>query len=92
MKSLTAEMKARGQLTIPKKIRDLVRLEEGQPVSVIPMGDAVVISPRRLELDEARRALRRLLKQTGCSVDSLVAELEEERDGLFQELYGPAGD
>ena len=50
-KSFTAEIKPRGQLTIPKRIREMSHLEEGQVVSIIPVGDAVIITPKRLELD-----------------------------------------
>ena len=60
-KSFTAEIKPRGQLTIPKRIREMSHLEEGQAVSIIPVGDAVIITPKRLELDEARREIRRIL-------------------------------
>ena len=41
-RSITAEIKSRGQLTIPKKIRVMSRLEEGQVVSIIPVGDSVI--------------------------------------------------
>jgi AbrB family looped-hinge helix DNA binding protein len=88
MKSATAEIKSRGQLTIPKKIREMVHLEEGQTVSIIPIGDSVIVSPKRLELDEARREIRRIAKQTGCSLDELIAGLKEEREDLFREVYG----
>ena len=63
MKTFTAEIKSRGQLTIPKKIRIMSRLEEGQIVSIIPVGDSVIITPRRLELEEARREIKRILKE-----------------------------
>ena len=88
MKSATAEMKSRGQLTIPKKIREMIHLEEGQTVSIIPIGDSVIVSPKRLELDEARREIRRIAKQAGCSLDELIASLREEREDLFKEVYG----
>lgn len=88
IKSITAEIKSRGQLTIPKKIRVMSRLEEGQIVSIIPVGDSVIITPKRLELDEARREIRRILKDTGVSPEDLLAGLKEERDKLYQETYG----
>jgi AbrB family looped-hinge helix DNA binding protein len=40
-KAAVAEIKARGQLTIPKKIREMSHLEEGQVVSIIPVGDEI---------------------------------------------------
>lgn len=87
-KAYTAEIKARGQLTIPKKIREMKHLEEGRVVSLIPLGDAVIISPRRLELDEARQRIAKILKETGVKADDLLTELVRERETLYRERYG----
>jgi AbrB family looped-hinge helix DNA binding protein len=90
-KSVTAEIKSRGQLTIPKKIREISRLEEGQAVSIIPVGDSVIITPKRLDLDEARREIKKILKAAGVSPEDLLAGLNEEREKLYQETYGKKG-
>ena len=87
-RSVTAEIKSRGQLTIPKKIRLMSRLEEGQAVSIIPVGDSVVITPKRLDLDDARREIKKILKAAGISPEDLLAGLKEEREKLYQETYG----
>ena len=87
-KTATAEIKARGQLTIPKKIREMSHMEEGSVVSIVPVGDSLVITPKRIELDEARRQLRKLLKASGHTIGELVEGLKEERDELFKETYG----
>jgi len=88
-KTATAEIKARGQLTIPKKIREMSHLEEGSFVSIVPVGDSLFITPKRIELDEARRQFRKLLKASGLTVGELVEGLREERKGLSKEIYGP---
>ena len=88
VKVSVAEIKARGQLTIPKKIREAGHLEEGQVVSIIPAGDALIITPKRLELDEARRLLKKILKSSGVSLADLLSGLDEERESLFKESYG----
>jgi len=87
----TSEIKARGQLTIPKKIRELSNLEEGQAVSIISLGDSIVITPKRLELDEARREIRKVLKSSKITIEELMNGLREERDNLYQETYGKKG-
>ncbi len=87
-RSVTAEIKSRGQLTIPKKIRAMSRLEEGQVVSIIPVGDSVIITPKRLELDDARREIKRILKEAGMAPEDLLAALKEEREKLYQHTYG----
>lgn len=88
MKPVTTEIKPRGQLTIPKKIRVMGHLEEGQVVSIIPVGDSVIITPKRLALDEARREIRRILKSTSLSEQDLLQGLEQEREELSRETYG----
>jgi bifunctional DNA-binding transcriptional regulator/antitoxin component of YhaV-PrlF toxin-antitoxin module len=88
IRSITAEIKSRGQLTIPQKIRAVTRLEAGQVVSIIPLGDSVLITPQRLELEEARGKIRKILKASGLSVEDLLQGLKEEREKLYQETYG----
>lgn len=86
--SYTAEIKDRGQLTIPKGVREAGPLTPGQEVTIIPIGDSVLVTPRRLGVDEARRELRRLLMASGLTVDDLVAGLEEAREEVRGEAYG----
>jgi AbrB family looped-hinge helix DNA binding protein len=87
IKVTTAEIKARGQLTIPKKIRDEGSLEEGQVVTIIPVGDALVITPKRMALEEARRAIRKILRDSGLSEKELLSGLKKEQGTLYREKY-----
>ena len=86
--SFETEIRERGQLTIPKKIREMSHMEEGQVVSIVPVGDAIIISPKRLQLGEARNQIKKILKATGLSSDEVLSGLDEERAALFGELYG----
>ncbi|HUV59728.1 MAG TPA: AbrB/MazE/SpoVT family DNA-binding domain-containing protein [Desulfatiglandales bacterium] len=88
LRPIITEIKARGQLTIPKKIRDKGQLEEGQAVSIIPVGDSVIITPRQLTLDEARRQIKRMLKDSALSVEEILKGIKEERRSLYEETYG----
>ncbi len=85
---ITAEIKSRGQLTIPKKIRVMSGLEEGQVVSIVPVGNSVIITPKKLDLDEARREIKKIIKAAGLSPEDLLAGLKEEREKVYQETYG----
>ena len=80
-------IKGRGQLTIPKKIRETSHLEEGQVVSIIAIGDSVIITPRRMELDEARREIRKIMKDSGLTGQELLDGLEQEREELYRQVY-----
>ena len=88
LRPIITEIKARGQLTIPKKIRDKGQLEEGQAVSIIPVGDSVIITPRQLTLDEARRQIKMMLKESCLSVEEMLKGIREERRSLYEETYG----
>jgi AbrB family looped-hinge helix DNA binding protein len=87
-KAVVTEIKARGQLTIPKKIRETSQIDEGSVVSIVPVGDSLIITPKRLELDEARRQLKKLLKASNLSIEELIEGIKEEREELFKETYG----
>jgi len=88
MNTMTGEIKAKGQLTIPKKIRDRLKLEEGQAVTFLAIGDSVIISPKRLDLDEARRQIRRIVKESGLTEGEILSGLKKERKALCREKYG----
>jgi AbrB family looped-hinge helix DNA binding protein len=88
MKAITGAIKARGQLTVPKKIRDMLKLEEGQAVTFLTIGDSVIISPKRLDLDEARRQIRRIVKESGLTEAAILSDLKREREALYREKYG----
>ena len=88
MKAITGAIKARGQLTVPKKIRDMLKLEEGQAVTFLTIGNSVIISPKRLDLDEARRQIRRIVKESGLTEAAILSDLKCEREALYREKYG----
>lgn len=87
----TAAIKTQGQLTIPKKMQAIKHFKEGQIVSLIPLGDSVIITPRsnkQNKLNEARKRIERILKESGISAEEVLAGLTQEREALYQERYG----
>ncbi len=85
----SAEIRERGEVTIPKKIREAFHLEAGQSLTFIPLGEsALLLTPKRLELEEARRQIRRILKQTKTSPETVLKGLESSREEVFQKYYG----
>jgi AbrB family looped-hinge helix DNA binding protein len=83
-----AEVRQRGQVTIPKRVREASGLEEGRAVTIIPLGESILLTPKRLELEEARREIRKILRATGMSAEKVLVGLGDERQSLFEELYG----
>jgi len=88
LKPYKSQIRERGQMTIPKKVREKGALYDGETVSIIPIGDSILVTPRKLELDEARLQLGRIMKASGVTLETLVEGLEDERRALFEETYG----
>jgi len=81
------EIRQRGQVTIPKNVRDASGLDEGCSVTLIPLGESILIAPQKLGLDEARRMIQQIIRATGMTPDEVLAGLASERQELFEELY-----
>ncbi|NVO00728.1 MAG: AbrB/MazE/SpoVT family DNA-binding domain-containing protein [Geobacteraceae bacterium] len=82
------EMRQRGQVTIPKQLRESSGFDEGRSVSIISLGECILMTPKRLDLEEARIEIRKIVRATGMSADKVLAGLNDERQTLFEELYG----
>lgn len=83
-----SEIRDRGQLTIPKGIREAGGLYEGQAVTIIPIGDSLLVTPKTLGLDEARREIKRIVRASGVSLEALLKGLDESRESVFRDTYG----
>jgi AbrB family looped-hinge helix DNA binding protein len=87
-KPYKSHIRDRGQLTIPKEVREKGALYDGEAVTIIPIGDSILVTPRKLGLEEARREIRKIMKDSGVTLEDLLEGLERERKKLFEETYG----
>jgi AbrB family looped-hinge helix DNA binding protein len=83
------EVRERGEITIPKKIREAFHLEPGQKVEFIPIGtSALLLTPKRLDLQDARRQIQRILRQAKADPKKVLEGLKESREETFRKHYG----
>ncbi len=68
----TIQIRGRGTLTLPAALREKYRLDEGDPLTVVDLDGAVLLSPRLLvvprlaaEMERLRQARRLSLKELG---------------------------
>ncbi|MGZ5468066.1 MAG: AbrB/MazE/SpoVT family DNA-binding domain-containing protein [Candidatus Aminicenantales bacterium] len=87
-KPYRSHIRERGQLTIPKEVREKGALYDGEAVTIIPLGNSILVTPKKLGLEEARREIRRIMKRAGVTAANLLEGLEEERAKLYEETYG----
>jgi AbrB family looped-hinge helix DNA binding protein len=62
-------LSAKGQIVIPKDVRDRLGWVQGHDLEVIPMGDGVLlrpaIRPKKLSIEQATRELRQIYQHEG---------------------------
>ena len=69
------ELRERGQLTLPKSLRDALQLEAGDALRAVKIANAIVLTPQRMDLDALRKQMRKLMKQHGVGVEELLRGL-----------------
>lgn len=69
----------RGQLTIPKEVRQALKLDETSQLSVFVVGQCLVLTPKRLLRPSLAKDVERSMKERGLSLDDLLQTLKEER-------------
>lgn len=67
------EVRDRVQVALPKKLRGSLHLEKGDTLRGVQVGDAIVLIPQRMELDNLRKQIRRLMKQRGITARRLLS-------------------
>jgi len=70
----------RGIITLPKELRDLNHIEEGDMLTLIDLGEGVVVmSPQRSRVDEIANKLAKEWQDSGESLESMLTTLREVR-------------
>jgi len=74
------KMNAKGQLVIPKRVRDAYGLKEGDSVLLIPRAEGLLI--KRYEVKGG--GLRGLLKDVAVNIEECEMILEEAKKSVFK--------
>ena len=70
----------RGIITLPKELREKNRFEEGDMLTLIDLGDGVVvISPQRSRVEEISNKLAKEWQASGENLESMLQTLREVR-------------
>jgi len=84
----TVKVRGRGQLTIPASLRKDLNLDDDATLTVVKVGDVLLLTPRKLIGDAVAKKVSRAMKQTGLKLDDLLADLNTQREGYNRERYG----
>ena len=79
-RSFQVQVVRRGIITLPKELREQNNIEEGDMLTLIDLGDGVVVmSSRRSRVDEISNKLAKELQDSGETLESMLATLREVR-------------
>ncbi len=83
-----SRLSSKGQVTIPKSIRDMLNLQEGDRVAfVVEQGKVVVTKASLIALQELQQALSQDLVNRGETEKDVMKELHVVREELSGERY-----
>ncbi|MEW6697865.1 MAG: AbrB/MazE/SpoVT family DNA-binding domain-containing protein [Bacillota bacterium] len=81
-----SRISSKGQITIPKAIRELLNLNEGDRVAFIEENGKIVITKASLvALRELQDALSKEAQEEGITEEELLNELDVVREEMFNE-------
>lgn len=78
--TFTVQVVQGGLITIPHEFRDQYQIGEGDVLSLIDLGEGIiVVIPRRSRVDEVANKLAKEWQDSGESLDSMLTTLREVR-------------
>ncbi len=75
----TVKVLARGQIAIPADLWKELRIEEGAALSVVKVGDALVLTARKIVGDKLAKKAEKEMKKAGVGLEDLLKDLEKQR-------------
>jgi AbrB family looped-hinge helix DNA binding protein len=69
----------RGQLTIPKAVREALKLGEESQLSVFVVGRCLILTPKQLLRASLAKDVERAMKTERFTLHDLLMQLREER-------------
>ncbi len=82
------KIRERGQLTIPAELRNELGLTENDALNMIKVGDALILTQKRLVGDALSQKMNKAMKKKGLTLDDLLRDLNGQRKRYTKEAYG----
>ena len=79
---------SKGQVTIPVEFRKRLHLEDNTPLSVVMVGEALVLVPYKTEGAKLAKKFEKEMKKQNLSFEDLLSDLKEIRKKANKEKYG----
>jgi bifunctional DNA-binding transcriptional regulator/antitoxin component of YhaV-PrlF toxin-antitoxin module len=83
----TTRLGERGTMTLPKEYRAALNLETGAPMTVLRIGEGLMLIPEQKRFDRLCDAIASRLEHAGISEAALQTTLPEVREHLMRRRY-----
>lgn len=88
--SYAIRLRERGQITVPREVREQMDVAEGDWVNLVRIGEVYVLSPRALRVPHLADRIADLMEREGVSLADLLTGLDDERRAIEAERRGRA--
>jgi bifunctional DNA-binding transcriptional regulator/antitoxin component of YhaV-PrlF toxin-antitoxin module len=84
----TVQMRGKGSITFPAKLRAKYKLQEGEVFTIIDLGEGTfLLKPMVSQVNKLSNQIAKRLKEENVTLDDLLQTLDEERKTYYQENY-----
>ena len=83
----TTRIGERGTMTLPKNYREALNLETGAALTVLRIGDGLMLIPEQKRFDDLCDSIAGRLERAGVTEAALQATLPEVREQLARKHY-----
>ena len=78
--SVSLQMSKRGNITIPKPLRDSYGMRAGDTFTLLDLDGVFILSPRRSEIDAIAEKIAAQWAKDGETLETMIEALREERE------------
>ena len=82
------KVRGKGQLTIPASIRKELNLKEETPLTLVKVGNVILMTPKVLQVDALAKKAKKEIAKSGLTLDDIMADLDEQRVRYNKGRYG----
>jgi AbrB family looped-hinge helix DNA binding protein len=88
MKLQVSRLQERGQVTIPREIREKLGLAPGDMVAFVETEHGILVSPQEIVAMDALDQIGALLREKNIALEELIESGREIRGELIEKEYG----
>lgn len=85
MDTYAVRLRSRGQLTLPQTVRDALRVDDGDLLTLTRIDGCVFLTPQQLLIPKLTEEFSAIMQQENVTLAELLQDLAEEREQIWRE-------